>query len=253
MRPRALRGSWRLCAWRWVSLAWSHCIWKRARMVSTGWGGEGSSRRALVQAMLTGAQRRSRDWKGGFPGGSAVKNLPTRVGDIGMIPGPGGSHILCRDKPVYHSYWACALGPRNSNSWAPVPRDGALQPEKPLQWEAQVPQLESGPRLPQLEKVVHSNGVPAKGKKKKKDTAKSPEARWFWHLSAGAGAKTLALLTLATQETHAHHPHREEFLPRPLSSSWNSLLWSRKAKSRSHCLQKFRMSAESWPGLWAQL
>ena len=168
MRPRALRGSWRLCAWRWVSLAWSHCIWKRARMVSTGWGGEGSSRRALVQAMLTGAQRRSRDWKGGFPGGSAVKNLPTRVGDIGMIPGPGGSHILCRDKPVYHSYWACALGPRNSNSWAPVPRDGALQPEKPLQWEAQVPQLESGPRLPQLEKVVHSNGVPAKGKKKKK-------------------------------------------------------------------------------------
>ena len=187
MCPRALRGSWRPRTGRWVSLEWSRCTWKRARMVSAGWGGKGSSRRTLVQAMLTGGQRRSRDWKGGFPGGSAVKNLPARAGDIGMIPGLRGCHILCRDKPVYHNYWACALGPRNSNSWAPVPRDGALQQEKPLQWEAQVPQLESGPRLPQLEKVCPQQWRPSTREKEKKRYSKeswskmvlTPEC-WSW-------------------------------------------------------------------------
>ena len=28
----------------------------------------------------------------GFPGGSAVKNPPTNAGDLGLIPGLGGSH-----------------------------------------------------------------------------------------------------------------------------------------------------------------
>ena len=28
----------------------------------------------------------------GFPGGSAVKNPPANVGDMGSIPGPGRSH-----------------------------------------------------------------------------------------------------------------------------------------------------------------
>ena len=31
----------------------------------------------------------------GFPGGSAVKNLPVHAGDTGLIPDPGGSHVLC--------------------------------------------------------------------------------------------------------------------------------------------------------------
>ena len=30
----------------------------------------------------------------GFPGGSAVKNLPADVGDIGSIPDLGRSHML---------------------------------------------------------------------------------------------------------------------------------------------------------------
>ena len=29
----------------------------------------------------------------GFPGGSVVKNLPANAGDMGLIPGAGGSHI----------------------------------------------------------------------------------------------------------------------------------------------------------------
>ena len=28
-----------------------------------------------------------------FPGGAVVKNLPTNAGDMGSIPGPGGSHM----------------------------------------------------------------------------------------------------------------------------------------------------------------
>ena len=29
----------------------------------------------------------------GFPGGSVVKNSPTNAGNMGLIPGPGGSHM----------------------------------------------------------------------------------------------------------------------------------------------------------------
>ena len=29
-----------------------------------------------------------------FPGGTVVKNLPASAGDMGSIPGPGGSHML---------------------------------------------------------------------------------------------------------------------------------------------------------------
>ena len=32
--------------------------------------------------------------KGGFPGGSVVKNLPANAGDTGLIPDPGRSHVL---------------------------------------------------------------------------------------------------------------------------------------------------------------
>ena len=55
-------------------------------------------------------------------------------------------------KPVCHKYWACVLQivepmcPR-AHCWAP------LQQEKPPQWEAWAPQLESSPGLPQTEKA----------------------------------------------------------------------------------------------------
>ena len=29
----------------------------------------------------------------GFPGGSVVKNLPANAGDMGSVPGLGGSHV----------------------------------------------------------------------------------------------------------------------------------------------------------------
>ena len=29
----------------------------------------------------------------GFPGGSLVKNSPTNAGDMGSVPGLGGSHV----------------------------------------------------------------------------------------------------------------------------------------------------------------
>ena len=32
--------------------------------------------------------------KRGFPGGTVVKNLPAKAGDVGSIPDPGKSHML---------------------------------------------------------------------------------------------------------------------------------------------------------------
>ena len=39
-----------------------------------------------------------------FPGGPVVKNPPANVGDEGLTPGPGRSHIPWVTKPVYYSY-----------------------------------------------------------------------------------------------------------------------------------------------------
>ena len=33
----------------------------------------------------------------GFPGGTVVKNLPCNVGEMGLIPGPGRSHMPRND------------------------------------------------------------------------------------------------------------------------------------------------------------
>ena len=57
-----------------------------------------------------------------------------------------------------YNYQACALEPKNHNYWSPeCPRAGAQQQEKPLQWEAWVPQLESSLLSLQLEKSPHSD------------------------------------------------------------------------------------------------
>ena len=50
--------------------------------------------------------------RGGSPGGSVVKHLPVNAGDVGLIPGPGRSHV-----------------PRGTE--ALVPRACAPQQEKP--------------------------------------------------------------------------------------------------------------------------
>ena len=69
-------------------------------------------------------------------------------------------------KPVYHNYWACALelGSHTTESTGPIAR--GLQQEKPQQWEARVPQLESSLRSPQLGKSPCSNEGPDSQKKK---------------------------------------------------------------------------------------
>ena len=60
----------------------------------------------------------------------------------------------CRaTKPKSHNYWACAPEPRNCNYRAhmqqllepSLPTDHAPQQEKPPQWKAHAPQLESSP------------------------------------------------------------------------------------------------------------
>ena len=98
-------------------------------------------------------------------------------------------------KPMCHNYWACAPEPENHNYWvcsqqllklAP-PRACAPQQE---QWEAYVPQLDSSPGSPPLEKSPRSNKDPTKTKinkqhclkkKKKKATHPSEEVNsWVW-------------------------------------------------------------------------
>ena len=37
--------------------------------------------------------KRKKERKKGFPGGSVVKNSPANAGDVGLIPGLGGSHV----------------------------------------------------------------------------------------------------------------------------------------------------------------
>ena len=68
-----------------------------------------------------------------------VKNLPANAGDKSSIPGLGGSHML-----------------RSNQAHTPQPRrpalPGALQQERPAQWEVLTPQTERGPHSPQLER-----------------------------------------------------------------------------------------------------
>ena len=47
----------------------------------------------------------------GFPGGSMVRNLLTTSGDMGLVPRPGGSHMLQGNWTVGHNYWVHALEP----------------------------------------------------------------------------------------------------------------------------------------------
>ena len=116
----------------------------------------------------------SETFRGGFPGSSVVKDTPVNVGDTGSIQDdctcPGAT------KTGRHNYWACTLEPTSCKYWAHVqqllnpvcPRACAAQQEKPLQWEDRTLQLESSPRLPQLEKSLHNNEDSEKQKKKKK-------------------------------------------------------------------------------------
>ena len=82
-----------------------------------------------------------------------IKNPPANAGDTGSSPGPGRSHMS-------QSNWARApqllslhsgarkpqlLSPSATTAEAHVPRASAPQQEKPLQWEACVPQQRVAP------------------------------------------------------------------------------------------------------------
>ena len=73
----------------------------------------------------------------------------TRVQSLGLEdPTWGGAA-----KPVHHSYWTCALEPGSLDCWdhtrqlakPTLPTALAPQQEKPPQWEAWAPQLETAP------------------------------------------------------------------------------------------------------------
>ena len=78
-------------------------------------------------------------------------------------------------KPSCRNYWnPCALGlpgqmsPRAATTEALASRACVPQQEKPLQWEAHAPQLESSPHSLQLEKSPHSCKDPVQPKERKK-------------------------------------------------------------------------------------
>ena len=89
----------------------------------------------------------------GFPGGAVVKNLPANAGDMGLIPGPGGSHMLWSNgsrAPQLLSLRSRArepqlLNPHATTTEAHTPRAHAPQQEKPPQREARAPQRRVAP------------------------------------------------------------------------------------------------------------
>ena len=61
---------------------------------STGFGGgAGMKREDRTEGGRDQQGERFKKDREDFPGGSAVKNLPTHVGDTSSIPGPGRSHM----------------------------------------------------------------------------------------------------------------------------------------------------------------
>ena len=53
----------------------------------------------------------------GFPGGSEVKNLPTKAGSVGSIPGLEKSRGGGNGNPLQYS---CLGNPKDSGAWAAV-------------------------------------------------------------------------------------------------------------------------------------
>ena len=100
---------------------------------------------------------------GGFPGGIVVENLPANAGDMGSSPGLGRTHVP-------QSSWArepqllslCVWSLCSATREAVIVRGPRTA-------------MESGPRLPQLEKVLAQKRRPNtainKFKKKKKINA----------------------------------------------------------------------------------
>ena len=116
----------------------------------------------------------------GFPDGSVVKNPPANAGDTGSIPGSGRSHHAPEQldhAPQLLSLCSRAwephlLSPRVAAREACTPGAQAPQGEKPLQWEARTPQLESNPHTTWSEKSLSGNEDPAQPKINNKSKTK---------------------------------------------------------------------------------
>ena len=81
----------------WRGQSWLWAVGTAESSLTAG-GGGGSGRVGEEGSRLRGLSRglNPRLLKSpccDFPGGAAVKNPPSNAGDVGSIPGPGGSHV----------------------------------------------------------------------------------------------------------------------------------------------------------------
>ena len=94
-----------------------------------------------------------------------VKNPPASAGDVGSIPGLGRLHMPIELLKLSSRAWELQLlTPHAATTEPACPGARAPQQERPQQWEAFVPQLESSSNLLQLEKGLHSNEDPEQPK-----------------------------------------------------------------------------------------
>ena len=105
--------------------------------------------------------------------------MPANAGNMGSIPDPGRSHIHGATKPLCHNHWACALEPASHNFWSLSTLKPTLCNEKPQQWEACAPQLESSLHSRQLDESLCSNKDPAQPPTPQKKTHRITSSRKY--------------------------------------------------------------------------
>ena len=54
-----------------------------------------------------------------FPGGSEVKNLPAKAGDVGLIPGSGRSPVVGKGNPLLNP---CRKNSTDRGAWQAIAR-----------------------------------------------------------------------------------------------------------------------------------
>ena len=111
--------------WCWKTILWM--VWRRARE---------EARPTIMSPLL------SENWLEGFPGAPGVKESALQCWWHKFDP--------CSGK-IPHASGQLSLWVTITEAW--TPRARVLQQEKPLQWEAWTPKLESSPCLWQLEKA----------------------------------------------------------------------------------------------------
>ena len=119
----------------------------------------------------------------GFPCGSVVKSSPAKAGDMGSVPGRGRSHMPSGNSacaPQLLSLCSRALEPQLLLEHTCHNYCSLHTLEKPLQWAAHTPQLESSPLSSQLWKAYAQQRrlSAAKNAFLKKIYQKSEEDQW---------------------------------------------------------------------------